>query len=520
MVALKGNDSGSSNPLFATTDSRYRGYIRQSLAPQWQSAPDPVQAMLDRAQAAEAARLRALAAAQKQAEAQRNTMFGAPITADWLNTGINAVKGAAGAVGDFLTSPAPNPVPSPLGADGKPIPEAGQDGQPPLPPMSMRIDILGDQEGPDKPGYKQVPVVEQGEIKGYQYVKDSTVLQTPEAGKDGLLQGGYQTGAEAAPKRPDMGSMYPESTYDGKTWREAIAQAPEAYARVQRQAYGEPTMVEMPNGDVVPVYDNNVVMYYGIDADMQAQGFVPVHNPDEVNKNSTDAEKMRFVVQADKAFVAPRYKIGDAYGYLRELDRAGTVDLQRKMKQAGYYDSNDVIIPGVMRMNDIEMLQNAMGEANVSGLSLDQVLAMRARAVQDARKRYSGGGGGGGGGGSDMTRSIQITYNQTSMAQGRALLARILEDALGRPPSDSELSQYMARLNAAERKDPTRTVTNYVRSGSTTKSTSRTNPGDVDPEAMAREFALEIGGGDEMMAYQATSYLDRLMQSLMGAQNV
>jgi len=344
-------------------------------------------------------------------------------------------------------------------------------------------------------------------------------LPTGTEATDGLLNGGYQTGAEERPVPPSATQPYPETMYQGKTWKDAIAQAPEAYARVQEQAYGKPTMVEMANGDVVPMYDNKTVMYYGITADEQAMGFVAVHNPDRLKKGATPEEKMRFVVQADKAFIAPRYKIGDAYSHIRGLDRAGTIDLQKRMKKAGFYDSNDIIIPGVLQTKDIEMLQDAMGFANKTGYTLDQALELRAKAVADARAQQRARSGGGGGS-SAPTRSVQITYNETSMAQGRALLARILEDALGRPPSDRELAQYMARLNAAERKSPTRTVTNYVRGKNTTTSTSRTKPSKVDPEAMAREFATQIGGGDEMTAYKATSYLDTLMASLMGAQNV
>jgi hypothetical protein len=514
MAAIDIGGGSGKNPLFATTDSRYMGYIRQALAPQWQSAPDPVQAMLDRVQAAEAERLRKQAEEAARRAAEQNTMFGAPITADWLNSGINAVKGAAGAVGDWLTSPAPN-LNITTDVNGNPLPDQGV---PELPPMSMRIDVLGSEEGPEKKGYKQVPVVEQGEIRGYQYVRDQTQPLPTGTEATGQTMGGYQTGAEERPVPPSATQPYPETMYDGKTWKEAIAQAPEAYARVQEQAYGKPTMVEMANGDVVPMYDNKTVMYYGITADEQAQGFVAVHNPDRIGKGATPEEKMRFVVQADKAFIAPRYKIGDAYSHIRGLDRQGTIALQKQMKAAGFYDSNDIIIPGVLQTKDIEMLQDAMGFANKTGYTLNQALELRAKAVADARAQQKARSGGGGSGGT--TRSVQIQYNQTSMAQGRAMLARILEDALGRPPSDSELAEYMARLNAAERKSPTKTVTNYVRGKGSTTSTSRTTPSKVDPESMAREFAAQIGGGDEMMAYKATSYLDKLMGSLMGAQNV
>jgi hypothetical protein len=100
------------------------------------------------------------------------------------------------------------------------------------------------------------------------------------------------------------------------------------------------------------------------------------------------------------------------------------------------------------------------------------------------------------------------------------MMERVLAEAIGRAPSQSELRQFMAMLNAAENKSPTRTVTNYVRGDGTMTSTSRTTPSDVDPEAMAEKFAQQIGGGSEFGAFQTNQYLDGLMQMLMGAQNV
>jgi hypothetical protein len=48
---------------------------------------------------------------------------------------------------------------------------------------------------------------------------------------------------------------------------------------------------------------------------------------------------------------------------------------------------------------------------------------------------------------------------------------------------------------------------------------SRRRPSSVDPEALAREFALEINGGSEAEDYAANEYLDGLMNMLIGAQN-
>jgi hypothetical protein len=131
-------------------------------------------------------------------------------------------------------------------------------------------------------------------------------------------------------------------------------------------------------------------------------------------------------------------------------------------------------------------------------------------------KRKSGGGGGGGGA---ATRSVDIRFDTTTMANGRTLLSRVLQDALGRAPSDDELSRFMAMLNEAESKSPTKTITQYITSGNTRKSISRTNPSDVDPEAMAREFAQGVDGGNEMGEYQTNRFMSMLMQRVAGARN-
>jgi hypothetical protein len=41
----------------------------------------------------------------------------------------------------------------------------------------------------------------------------------------------------------------------------------------------------------------------------------------------------------------------------------------------------------------------------------------------------------------------------------------------------------------------------------------------VDPDQMAREFASEISGGDEMAGYQVNRFMEMLVARLMGAQN-
>jgi hypothetical protein len=214
------------------------------------------------------------------------------------------------------------------------------------------------------------------------------------------------------------------------------------------------------------------------------------------------------------------YKLGAEYQTVGSLNKSEKALLQKKMVAAGLYQPGETVIPGVFQDFDFAHLQTAMAKANVIGKSLDDVFAMAQKVREDLKARgllSSGGGSSGGSGGGNT--SVQINYSQTSLSQGRSVLARVLADALGRAPSNEELSAYMAKLNAAENKSPTKTITNYVKSGSTSTATSRTTPSTVDPAAMAREFASEVNGGTELMDNKANSYLDGLMRMLIGAQN-
>jgi hypothetical protein len=518
--------------LLAGTDSRYVGYARQALGPTWTPMPDPIESMLaqQRRQAAEAARLRAQAEAARRATEQANTFMGAPVTgplAGVYDAGAAAVRGlgaAATGVADWLTSPAPNanittdPLGNPLG--GSPAPEA------------TRIDVRGTVRGPEKPGFKQDAVYdEQGRVTGWQYtaIPRSPTAPSPGAPMNALdpqnvPHGAMGTEATSAEQFwSDLGREYPEQFIEGKTVNMTVKDAEKQVlanrARIQEQAYGEPVGIS-PDG--VPIYDTSLMRYYGIESDYQAQGWLAYHRPDRLPKNATPSEKLAYVNGLKNMYVAPRYSVGDSANYIMGLDRKGIIDLQKRLKAGGFYaSSSTMVVPGFMRMTDVEALQNAMGAANQMGLEVEPAMTLMAkqRAAWLAKQKRGGGYGGGGGGG-DITRQVNVQYNQTSLAQGRSLLAGVLEQALGRAPSDQELADFMARLNAAEKKSPTKTITNYVKEGNTQTATSRTKPSTVDPEAMAREFALEINGGSEAFDMQANSYLDNLMNMLMGAQNV
>ena len=383
-------------------------------------------------------------------------------------------------------------------------------------------------KGPEREGYIQQPITNaQGVTIGYKYVAlgDASEAQQQEAAK-GLPQTNSGPGAKEGRDR-----NYPLPTPQDQTddVTESVYGNPDSqydYGTVvveqQRGAYGEPTGYEIaPDGSKIPVYAVERQKYIGIDENAQKYGFVKVKMPNPPGPDATPQERAEYtrLVNSGKAVIAPRYRINDDQFTIQNMTRDEQKSMQKAFKAAGLYEPDDLIEYGVMGVKDQKLLQDVMGFANQQGLTVKQALVVIKKNHDrlEAQKNAAGGGGGGSG---QITRQVQISYDETSMAEGRGILANVLAGALGRPPTDRELAQYMARLNRAEGKSPTRTVTNYVRSGSSQTTTSRTNPSDVDPEAMAREFAMEINGGEEFFDMQANSYLDSLMQSLIGAQNV
>ena len=390
-------------------------------------------------------------------------------------------------------------------------------------PMSRPVDTPGFRPGVERPGYLQEKVFEGSKHVGWKYVVDPDAANAGWSAADA-----YNNNWMERNKSVDPASVSDVSTrhytneqmvaedqrgYEGTDdWRDlgpyVRQMAEEVYgpAKEKTNAWGE-TYWEFPTDK----------KYLGIPDEWAQRGWMPATTPKAPGPNASFEEQMAYRQKLRQSVVAPRYREGDNVAFMRQLSPKDAWNLQRQLKKAGLLDPDTPIFKGKYNAEQYQLVSELMMEANVTGLTLDQVIAGHIQTHQ-ANVAASRGGGGGGGGG-DMTRQVQITYDTTSLAQGRAMLARVLADALGRAPSDSELQQYMARLNGAEAKSPTRTITNYVRSGSTTTSTSRTKPSDVDPEAMAREFATEINGGEEFYDMQANGYLDRLMQRLIGAAN-
>jgi len=508
VVAFTGNNV-SPMQRFNSDEKTYYGTSKVVTSPQWIAPPDPFKSYAD-----EKRRLEAIA--QAEAAARQRSLN---LLAQQKIVNTNTIQGINQASGFPSVQPA---VDFNAPEDIFNIPKGPQDWMQPkgldlTPPSETNLNLMGgvgSTKGPDRPGYAQRPIRNSsGAITGYEYVKvgsssDGEEYESPRGGPE------FRPSADAVARArgENIVDVLASNILNDESFRNELG-------IVRSQIYGQPKTELLPNGEQRLIYDNELLLYHGINADMQAAGYLAGRLPDEIDPNASDSEKYEYY-KANKGqlFAPPLYKLGDEYTTLATMTRQEKIDLQKDLRRAGYYPDNFPIIPGILQSDEIGFIQAAMGEANVSGLELGSLFQIRARARQRmiAESKRRGGGGGGGGG---ATRSVDIRFDTTTMASGRTLLSRVLQDALGRAPSDDELSRFMAMLNEAESKSPTKTITQYITSGDTRKSISRTNPSDVDPEAMARQFAQGVDGGNEMGEYQTNRFMSMLMQRVAGARN-
>lgn len=512
---------------------RYTGLSALYMNPAWQS-PNANESLLAQARARQAEALRKAQEAQAALASQPKPFTVDPFIADPENpqTPIPLEQAASGVL--------PYRTPGPWAAGEAPSEKLALQRAAINTPPSMRVDTQGVNRGPERKGFDQEKVWAANKLVGWRYVANGEVTEEQAAAlrdewtadaqrlnyvHDGMRYNGVSDVADRHYTRDQLTEadrMGLEGSADPYTWGPYVTEA-------QTQAYGTPTWVQDTEGRMIPQFNvgdptqsgtDGGQKYIGIDPEVQKSGWVHINMPGPAPGPGASLEEQKAYREAVRQSITPpQYKVGDQMVVAANMGPSQRLDFQKQLRAAGLYEPGDVVHKGVLGAKELALLHDLMGEANQTGLTVKQVLAdyteKHNRVLAESR-----GGGGGGGGGGGITQQTTIQYNPTSIAAGRSMLAGILEQALGRAPSDTELSEYMAMLNAAENKSPVKTVTNYVKSGSSQTSTSRTTPSEVDPAAMAREFAAKIGGGDEMFAYQATSYLDKLMQSLIGAQNV
>lgn len=246
-------------------------------------------------------------------------------------------------------------------------------------------------------------------------------------------------------------------------------------------------------------------------------GTVIVNTPARPAEDADLSEWKRYYNGLQTSVAKALYTPDSPLQTLNRMDVKQRAQFQKQLIAAQAIDPDTLIVPGQMDQATIEAMAGLMGEANVGGITWEVRLGQRLEAAAKQRAAEAGGGYGGGGGGGGTTTYKQIQYTMTSVAQARSMLIGVLTEALGRYPTDEEVADFLNMLNKQEKKSPTKTVTRTTTEGDMTTAVSRTTPSTVDAQALAEQFAQEIGGGAPYQANAAANYLSGFLESLGGA---
>lgn len=253
------------------------------------------------------------------------------------------------------------------------------------------------------------------------------------------------------------------------------------------------------------------VEYLGLE-----RGQVAAPQPTKPAEGAPYSEIVAYRDQLKQQIRPALYRPESVMDTLYAMGPEGVKQLQKQAIRAQWYPPDAPVALGVIDETVIGLMEKAMTYANINGTTWENIVdqSYQGSLQSIARAAAAAGGGGGGGGGGGTTVYKQIQYTETSVAQARTLLTGILREALGREPTDSEVSKFLLILNKAEAKSPNRTITTTTTDGDMTKAVSRSTPSGVDPEALAQEFAQEIGGGRPYEANAQVRYLTALLESL------
>lgn len=472
------------------------------------ATPDRIEAaaqsqaeIIRRIQEAQRMRMEAMAAeAQQQQQEEPLSLFGAPMTGPLggpVSSAARGIGGALSSVGEFLTSEAPN-LPISIDPMGNPLTQGSTE----------KLDGFRRYKGADVPGYMQQPVIGQnGQIVGYKYVK----LQEGFEGQ--IVSGSIPTLNEVnsyTDSGPGGSRRVTSKDVGYISINDEITALENSFSNRRVQAaidiWGKPEEIENPDKSKSLRWGTNGMSYLGL-----TPGYVytPTFNKPAADASYSDLVKYRDRLQGQ--IRKPLYTPDALNTEFSNMGIEGIKAFQKKALAARLYDTNDVVSFGNVSSKDMEIMKALMSSANINGTTYqDQLdLLIQGAATVDAR---GGGGGGGGGGGTSVY--TQITYNQTSLSQGRSILTAILKNALGRIPTDQELADFISMLNEAESQSPTRTVTRTSKTGDRTRSVARTTPSTVDPEQMALEFVQRIDGGQPYRENKAQMYMNWIAERL------
>ena len=378
----------------------------------------------------------------------------------------SAVSNAANAVGNFFASEAPN-FPVTTDPFGNPVSQRD--------PYRKEYPL-----NPNAYAHSTPVLDDQGKIIGYAPV-GMPAVPTQQTGSIAPQQ-------SVAPQNtnPNAGTSTP-----GQSLTDQIAYLESSQAQREQQLKTDIWGTPDQTGNYTITNKNN---YLGLQP-----GYVPSRTPNKPGPNASLAELQQYKDALTSAIRMPLYKADAVDTALSKMDDSTLVQTQKAFLAARLYSSNAPITFGDKGVEERNIMAGLMARANYNGTTWEAELQNRLQAVKsDAAKGINGSGGGSG------PITTQVQYSMTSLADARRILTSVLQQTLGRNPTDSELSDFMNQLNSAERKSPSTSIT--TRSGN--KAITRTTPSSTDANQMALDFAKQIGGGDEYTQDRAQFYLN------------
>ena len=391
---------------------------------------------------------------------------------------------------------------------------------------------------PDRIGFtKQKVTDDSGNFIGWSYVGSyqpsipAIAVETPEAatqlGQNITAMQDQATARSTALTGPatisDADYYMGARSYMGRRWSNdwnIYEQA--AYLRDNREANKRAVAIELYGQPVQTVKDGKVIEnwatsgneYYGL-----LPGEVPTRIVNPPDKNAPIKEWETYVDKMRYSTAVPLYKTGSARPEIEAMTVSDYKTFQKRLLAAGVYPPNTPISLGIKTEFEDSQMERLMALANRNGMTWSDVLEIQTQAYNEALSSGGlagtggGGGGGGGGGNGAPTTYTQTQYSMTSISSARSLLTSVLMNSLGRIPTDDELKRFVQLLNDAESKSPSTVTTTTSYDDNATSSVSTSTPSGVDEQALADQFAQQVGG-TEAASYGADNYISGLMQYL------
>jgi hypothetical protein len=211
-------------------------------------------------------------------------------------------------------------------------------------------------------------------------------------------------------------------------------------------------------------------------------------------------------------FQLPEYETWEVAAELDQMSPQELRDFRAAAIRAGLYEDSD-FPPSDSGRSPSDLRAMALLMARVNSTPLQNWRQALSELVANPSIELDGtsvGASGEGPTGPQTTRSI--IYQSTSREAGRSILRNQMRELLGREPTDSEVSEYVAALNREEQRRPQiiEAVTEMGDNENETTTTQRLKQDSPEPQEFLREQVEDDNEG-EKFTYQAQGYFARLM---------